>query len=178
MVSVAIIHVIGTLTLLLLVVFVLMHTAITNQNLIVKNERMNLQRISYSIAYQLLYLFAIRTNTSIEPNYPVTVLYGKEYNIIIASGEKIKSIYSFVSDLNDTYIYVFLIDPSNNVYAYTLLYKNNSEEPLYIVKDQSIHSCSNNNMILFSSNSIVLIKKILLDNVIILSCELRGVKGA
>jgi len=166
MVSSAIIHVIGTSMLVMILLFVIIHTSTSTYLLIISNEKDNLEKIANSIALQITYTLYINTNTSIELNYPIVSIYNSEYNIIIGSGSSIKSLYPFIKDLDDDSIYVIAFDPANNVYAYAFLASSTSTPSITVEPDPKI----------FSSSSIAIVEKIIEGNNIVLRCHIVGWK--
>lgn len=171
-----VIHLIGTLALISILFTTILYTSIRMNQLRYENERRILQSIANSLTYQILTVFMVETNNSISPNYPVVAIYDRGFNIVIASGGKINELYRVVSGLNNSYIYVLVIDQDNQVYAYRELLPNSSNRPIYIREFLDGRSCSSNNTILFSSNTIVYIWKYEYDYNIVLSCELKGLK--
>ena len=166
MVSSAIIHVIGTTMLIAILFLVIIYTSTSTYTLIVSNEKENLQKIANSIALQLTYLLYIKANSSLSLNYPVMSIYDSEYNIIIGSGSAIKSRYPFISGLDNESIYVVTTDPSNNIYTYSFVVKNSSNQLIII----------NPNPQIFGSTTITVVEKIIEGNKIIITCRIEGWK--
>lgn len=173
-----IVHIIGTLALVVILFTTMLYTSIRTSILINENQRRTLQSIVNSISYQILTAFVIETNTSVFLNYPVESLYGRQYNILIASGSKLSELYRYITGLNTTSIYVLAIDPGSNSYAYTELLRNSSDKPIYIQEHVKGRSCSGDGYMLFSSNTIVYIWKYDYINYIVFSCELKELKSS
>jgi len=176
MASPILIHVIGTMALIAVLFATILYTSIRTNTLIYENEKKTLERIARSIAYQILLAIMVKSDNSVLLNYPVEALYGRAYDVIIASGGRIRERYSFISGLSDKYIYVVAVDPVSRAYAYTVLVENTSSTPILIVESREGRSCSWSGVMLFSSGAIVYVKKTEASNQILLSCELKGVK--
>lgn len=173
----SVVHVVGTIALIIILFTTILYTSVRTNSLIYENERKTLQRISNSIAYQALNALVVETNTSVLLNYPVEAVYGRAYNVIISSGSRIMSMFGHVKGLNPTYVYVLAIDPQSLSYAYTILYRNVSERPLRIVEHVGGRSCSSRGLILFSSETITYILKYEYRDYVEMRCELRGLKA-
>jgi len=176
MASPVLIHVIGTVALLAALFSTILYTAIRTNTLIYENERKTLERIANSIAYQVLLAIMVKSNTSILLNYPVEGMYGRPYDVVIASGNIVSEKYSFIKGLSSEYVYVVVVDSATNAYAYAVLAENTTATPIHIVESGSERSCSWPGYMLFSSGAVVYVVKAEVNGRILLSCELKGVK--
>jgi len=117
MVSTAIVHVIGTVTLVVILLFVIVHVnnmiMITTYNI----EKHALENIAGSIAYEIAYMLSQNTNMTYNIYHPVLLSNDQGYNIIIGSGKTIIQKYPQLAQLNPAYLYVVAMIPSGNIYA-------------------------------------------------------------
>lgn len=163
MVSSAIIHVIGTTSLIAVLTIIMIYVSTTTHLTLVENEEKNLQKIADSITLQILYVLQVDTNISLRLQYPVEAISNHKYNIYIGSGASLTGIIS--GQLDPDTIYVVLKDPSNNVYAYSLVVKNSTSRPIIL----------RNNPIVFGSTTATIIVKTLTPTSIILEARVTEV---
>jgi len=172
--------IIGTTAFILILFAVIGYTGFRTLTLMHDSELNTYEKISASIAYQILLVIAVKSNNSALLNYPVEGAYGRLYEVAIGNGTTLTNRYRFVTGLLDNYIYVLVVDLVSASYGFTPLFENSTTAPVVIVEAQSLgageKSCSHNGLILFTSNSAVLIEKNVASNKILLTCKFMGVK--
>ncbi len=166
MVSTTIVHIIGFTALIVVLATVIGYVGYNTQLLIIENERKNFEKITEALALQLRYLFEVNTNMSIMLRYPLEVIYNREYNIIIGSGEAITKTYSFVTGLDSNTLYVVAVDFTSQVYTFSPITVNSTSKPIIL----------NENPKIFGSTTITVIEKIDTGNHIYLNIVIRGVR--
>lgn len=163
MVSSAVIHVIGTTSLIVVLTIVMIYVSTMTYITLVENEKKNLQKIADSITLQILYMLQVDTNISLRLQYPVEAISDHKYNIYIGSGSSLEPVIG--EPLDPDAIYVVLKDPSNNVYAYSLVVENSTSRPIII----------RGNIIIFGSTTATILVKTLTSTGIILEAHIMEV---
>ena len=166
MVSTTIVHIIGFTALIAVLATVIGYVGYNTQLLITKNEEKNFEKITEAVALQLRYLFEINTNISIVLRYPVEVIYNREYNIIIGSGEAITSTYSFITGLDSNTLYVVAVDFTSHAYTFSPIAQNFTSKPIIL----------NENPKIFGSTTITVVEKIDTGNYVYLNIVIKGVR--
>ncbi len=139
MVSTAVVHVIGSTAFIVLIVFTIAHVTSTMKIMEKDLTREYYEKIADSISVQVLYCLFKNSNLTLKMEYPVTVGYNKPYNIIIGSGEMIKSKYPFLTGLTSSNIYVVVISTDNNIYAYRIIVgKSYNNKIIVLNKDPAL----------------------------------------
>jgi hypothetical protein len=165
MASPTIIHVIGTATLIAVLIIISSYIFTSTQITIRDNERKNLEKIVDSLRLQLIYLLKINTNISLRLMYPLYAIYDHEYNIYVGSGYALMNTLSILGEeLDPNGIYVVAVDPSNNVYSYAYLVENATTKPIILSR----------NPVVFGSSLIVYAVKTLTPNNIYLDFRIEG----
>ncbi|ABN70563.1 hypothetical protein Smar_1474 [Staphylothermus marinus F1] len=113
----AIIHMIGTLALVIVLAFVILHVSSTIT--VMKNDALvnNFKRIADSVSTQILYAIMWHNNLSIRLMYPPQAGYGQQYNIIIGTGAAIRSHYKIFNVPNDNTLYIVITTPDNTIHV-------------------------------------------------------------
>lgn len=120
MVAPIITHVIGITALLAIMVIIIIYVGFMTQAMIYENVHKNLERVSQSIAMQLLYAISSNTNMTIQLDYPIAVGKNVLYNIYIGNTSYILQVAPFLSGrLAPSQLYVLAMTPDKNIYAYT-----------------------------------------------------------
>ncbi len=112
MVSTAIVHVIGTATFVVILLFIIAHTRIMMDITTYNIEKNALENIANSISYQILYMISQNTNITYSVYHPVMLNSKTGYNIIIATATGLESQYTQISGLNTSYLYLMVATPS------------------------------------------------------------------
>jgi len=172
--------IIGTTAFIFIFFAIVGYTGFRTLSLMRDAEIKAYEKISMSIAYQILLVTAVKSNNSALLNYPVEGAYNRLYEVAIGNGTTLMSRYRFVTDLLDNYTYVLVVDPVSATYGFAPLFPNSTTAPVVIVEAQDLkegeRSCSHSGFILFTSNSVVLIEKKVASNKILLTCKFMGVK--
>jgi len=172
--------IIGTTAFIFILLAVVGYTGFRTLTLMRESEVKAYEKISASIAYQILLVMAVKSNNSALLNYPVEGAHDRLYEVAVGNGTTLMSRYRFVTGLLDNYTYVLVVDPVSTTYGFTPLFENSTTAPVVIVEAQSLgageKSCSHDGFILFTSNSAVLIEKNVASNKILLTCKFKGVK--
>ncbi|OYT37641.1 MAG: hypothetical protein B6U89_07030 [Desulfurococcales archaeon ex4484_58] len=166
MVSTIVVHLVGFTTLMIILFMVIGYVGINTYMLIAENEEENLEKIVNSLALQLRYILKIKTNFSLTLRYPLEVIYGRQYNILIGSGEAIMNRYSFIRELDNNTIYVIAVDLSNYMYRSAIIAVNSTSKPLLLSEDPKI----------FGSGTVTVVEKIIYNNCIYLNIIVKGVR--
>ena len=121
MVSTMIVHVIGIAALSSILVAVIIHTSLITQSMVNENIKRVLNDIANTLVLQIRYAMNTGNNITLSLDYPVLVGNDRTYNIYLGTGHAIHKLYSWSTIPDDDNIYVFLIEPRSNIYAYSLV---------------------------------------------------------
>lgn len=156
---------IGTLTLVIVLAFVILHVSSTVT--IMKNDNLvnNFKRVADSISTQILYALMWHNNLSIRLMYPPQAGYGQQYNIIIGTGAAIRSQYKIFNVPSDNSIYVVITTPDNTIHVEKKIVETISG---YITINMI------NDPVLFGSSTITYLDIKVLDNNIFMNIVVKG----
>lgn len=149
MVSPVVVHTIGVTALILILAVVTGYVWFKTLDLIVSNEKHNLQEIADSIAFQIRYMLRVNTNFSLTLRYPVYSIYDKMYNVEVGSGLALRGKYGFLTNLRSDAVYVLTISVENRAYGYAFIVDNTTKPYIYLNRDP----------VAFSSGTIVVADK-------------------
>lgn len=166
MVSPVIVHTVGITVLILILAVVMGYVWFKTLDLIVSNEKHNLQEIADSIAFQIQYMLKINTNISLTLRYPVYSIYDRMFNVEIGSGRALKGKYGFLTNLRNDAIYVLTISVDYRAYGWSFIVDNSTKPYIYLSK----------NPFVFSSGTIVVIDKSIIKDRVELNINIVGVR--
>lgn len=162
----ALIHMIGTLTLVIVLTFVILHVNNTISIMRQENLKNNFMRIADSISVQILYALMKNNNLTIRLKYPVLAAYNQPYNIIIGTGSAIIENYKIYNVQNNSNIYVVVSSLDNTVHV---------EKEIIDVTSSALNITLVKDPILIGSTTISYMNITVLDQNVFIEISIKGV---
>ncbi len=168
MVSTSLVHVIGTVTLIVMLTIISLYVYTDARITMYTNTKRNLQLIAELVALQVKYILYANSNISQTLDYPLMVSHGEYYNIYIGTGDKLHYEISVLPNLTKNALYAVAILPDKTNYGYALIINSTTFLNKQIILSED--------PIFFGSTTITKLNVTVQNNNIIIDYVIEGMK--